>query len=462
MVFSSPIFVFLFLPIVFLVNLVIPKKFSNLFLLILSLVFYAWGEPVYVLLMIFSGFVNYWLAIGMDVYDKQRRLFLILTIVYNIGVLGLFKYADFVILSFNGILGSHFALLHLPLPIGISFYTFQTMSYVIDVYRKDTPVQKNYFSLLLYITFFPQLIAGPIVKYHDIAMQFVKRKVTLNDTADGLRRFVFGLSKKVILASTMAIVADKLYALPNADVSTSVAWMAAIAYLFQIYFDFSGYSDMAIGIGQMFGFRFLENFNYPYIAASIQDFWRRWHISLSSWFRIYVYIPLGGNKKGKARANINRILVFFLTGLWHGAAWTFIFWGLYNGVFLLFEQSFLKVAKWPKLLRHLYTLLIVLIGFVFFRAADFNQALVFIRAMFALNGATVNGASQLMILMTPSFVLMLGICVIASTPIAKYIRSRDHTAVTNYLSYGIAVVLWFVCLFSLSATTYSPFIYFRF
>jgi alginate O-acetyltransferase complex protein AlgI len=462
MVFSSPIFVFLFLPIVYLINLVIPKKFSNLFLLMLSLVFYAWGEPVYVLLMIVSGFVNYWLARGMNTYDDRRKLLLILTIVFNIGVLGVFKYADFAILSFNGILGTHLALLHLPLPIGISFYTFQATSYVIDVYRKDTSVQKNYLTLLLYITFFPQLIAGPIVKYHDVAAEIAERKVTINGTANGLRRFVFGLAKKVILASSMALVADKLYALPNSDISTAIAWMAAVAYLFQIYFDFSGYSDMAIGIGEMFGFHYFENFNYPYISSSIQDFWRRWHISLSSWFKLYVYIPLGGNKKGKARAIFNRILVFFLTGLWHGAAWTFIFWGLYNGVFLLLEQTFLKVEKWPKPLRHIYTLLVVLIGFVFFRAGTFVQALVFIRSMFTISAATANGASQLMILTTPSLILMLGICVVASTPIAKFIRSRDRTDVSNYLSYGFAVVLWFICLLSLSATTYSPFIYFRF
>ena len=462
MVFSSPIFVFLFLPIVYLINLVIPKKFSNLFLLMLSLLFYAWGEPIYVLLMIFSGFVNYWLAVGMDAYDAKRKLLLLLTVVFNIGLLGLFKYADFMILSFNNVLNAHLSLLHLPLPIGISFYTFQTMSYVLDVYRKETPVQKNYFSLLLYITFFPQLIAGPIVKYHDVAVEIKKRYVTLNGTATGLRRFVFGLSKKVLLANTMAVVVDKLYALPNSDISTSVAWMAAIAYLFQIYFDFSGYSDMAIGMGDMFGFHFLENFNYPYIAISIQDFWRRWHMSLSSWFKLYVYIPLGGNQKGNTRTIFNRILVFFLTGLWHGAAWTFVFWGLYHGMFLLLEQTLLKVEKWPRPLRHIYTLLIVLIGFVIFRSDNFTQALVFIRSMFTFTSATANGASQLMLLTTPSIVLLFGICAIASTPVTKFIQSKGPTLISNYLSYGIAVVLWFLCLFSLSATTYNPFIYFRF
>jgi alginate O-acetyltransferase complex protein AlgI len=462
MVFSSPIFVFLFLPIVYLVNLIIPKRFSNLFLLMLSLLFYAWGEPVYVLLMIFSGFINYLLALGMDRKTDRRNLFLLLTVVFNIGLLGLFKYADFIILSINGLMRTSLPLLHLPLPIGISFYTFQTMSYVLDVYRQDTPVQKNYFSLLLYITFFPQLIAGPIVKYHDVAKEIEKRKVTLNGTTLGLRRFVFGLSKKVILANSMAVIADKLYALPNSDISTSIAWIAAIAYLFQIYFDFSGYSDMAIGMGEMFGFHFKENFNYPYIASSMQDFWRRWHMSLSSWFRLYVYIPLGGNRKGKARAVFNRILVFFLTGLWHGAAWTFVVWGLYHGMFLLLEQTVLKVEKWPRPLRYAYTLLIVLIGFVIFRADNFTQAMVFIRSMFMLNAGTAFGASRLMILMTLPYLLMFVVCAIASTPIAKVIQAKDHTHISNTLSYCLAVVLWFLCLFSLSATTYNPFIYFRF
>ncbi len=462
MVFSSLIFVFAFLPVVYIVNIILKNRVSNLFLLGCSLLFYAWGEPLYVFLMLFSGLVNYTLTLTMDAKQDRRKQFLILTVVFNLILLGVFKYADFIILSINSLTGSAIPYLHLPLPIGISFYTFQTMSYVIDVYYRETPVQKNFFSLLLYITFFPQLIAGPIVKYHDIAVEIDHRAVKLNGTVHGLRRFVFGLSKKVLLANTMAIVVDGLYKLPNNEISTSIAWVAAIAYLFQIYFDFSGYSDMAIGMGEMFGFHFLENFNYPYIASSLRDFWRRWHISLSSWFRLYVYIPLGGNRKGIPRALLNQVIIFFLTGLWHGASWTFVVWGLYHGLFLILEQTILNVGKWPRFLRHFYTLLVVLIGFVIFRSATFAQALVFLRSMFLFHPTTGIGARQLMVLLTPTTWFMFVVCIVASTPIAKFIRTYDQKRIGNSLSYGIAIVLWFACLFSLAATAYNPFIYFRF
>jgi alginate O-acetyltransferase complex protein AlgI len=462
MVFSSPVFIFLFLPAVYLINLTMPKKLSNGFLLIFSLLFYAWGEPLYVFLMIFSGLVNYLLTLRMDKESSDRKISMLSAVIFNVGILGLFKYADFIIMTINGLFSTTIAPLDLPLPIGISFYTFQTMSYVFDVYRRETAVQKNYFSLLLYITFFPQLIAGPIVQYHDIAQQIVSRKVTLDKTSHGLKRFVFGLSKKVLLANSMAVIVDRLFALANNDISTSVAWIAAIAYLFQIYFDFSGYSDMAIGMGEMFGFHFKENFNYPYVATSMQDFWRRWHISLSSWFRLYVYIPLGGNRKGKNRALFNRILVFFLTGLWHGASWTFVVWGLYHGLFLLLEQTVLKVHRWPNPVRRVYMLMVVLIGFVIFRSENFTQALVFIRSMFTFNFASVTAAKELMILMTPAAILIFVISVIASTPIAKKIQTQVKTSLSAPVSYGLALVLWIACLLSLAANTYNPFIYFRF
>jgi alginate O-acetyltransferase complex protein AlgI len=462
MVFSSPVFIFLFLPIVYLINLVLPKRFSNGFLLLFSLIFYAWGEPLYVFLMIFSGLINFLLTLSMKEDSYKRKIVLIIAIIFNIGLLGLFKYADFLILTINGVLKTSLPLLNLPLPIGISFYTFQTMSYVFDVYNHETSVQRNYFSLLLYITFFPQLIAGPIVQYHDIARQIESRFVTLDKTAHGLRRFVVGLSKKVLLANAMAIIADTLYALPNADISTVVAWVGAIAYLFQIYFDFSGYSDMAIGMGEMFGFHFKENFNYPYIATSMQDFWRRWHISLSSWFRLYLYIPLGGNRKGKARAMFNRIFVFFLTGLWHGASWTFVVWGLYHGIFLLLEQTVLQVQQWPKIVQRMYTLLIVLIGFVIFRAESFTQSLIFIQSMFSFSSASALASKELMILITPLSILLLVISAIASTPIMKNIKVKTEGSIASMLSYGFTIVLWIACLLSLAANTYNPFIYFRF
>jgi alginate O-acetyltransferase complex protein AlgI len=462
MVFSSPVFIFLFLPAVYLINLTMPKKLSNGFLLIFSLLFYAWGEPLYVFLMIFSGLVNYLLTLRMDKESSDRKISMLSAVIFNVGILGLFKYADFIIMTINGLFSTTIAPLNLPLPIGISFYTFQTMSYVFDVYRRETAVQKNYFSLLLYITFFPQLIAGPIVQYHDIAQQIVSRKVTLDKTSHGLKRFVFGLSKKVLLANSMAVIVDRLFALANNDISTSVAWIAAIAYLFQIYFDFSGYSDMAIGMGEMFGFHFKENFNYPYVATSMQDFWRRWHISLSSWFRLYVYIPLGGNRKGKSLALFNRILVFFLTGLWHGASWTFVVWGLYHGLFLLLEQTVLKVHRWSNPVRRIYMLMVVLIGFVIFRSENFIQALVFIRSMFTFNFASVTAAKELMILMTPAAILIFVISVIASTPIAKKLQTQVKTSLSAPVSYGLALVLWIACLLSLAANTYNPFIYFRF
>lgn len=461
MVFSSPVFIFLFLPIVYLINLVIPKRFSNGFLLIFSLIFYAWGEPLYVFLMIFSGLINYILTLSMGEQSPKRKVILIIAVIFNIGILGLFKYADFLILTVNGVLKTSLPLLNLPLPIGISFYTFQTMSYVFDVYNNETAVQKNYFSLLLYITFFPQLIAGPIVQYHDIARQIESRFVTLDKTVQGLRRFVVGLSKKVLLANAMAVIADRLFALPNSEISTVVAWIASIAYLFQIYFDFSGYSDMAIGMGEMFGFHFKENFNYPYIATSVQDFWRRWHISLSSWFRLYVYIPLGGNRKGKNRAMFNRVFVFFLTGLWHGASWTFVVWGLYHGLFLLLEQTVLHVRQWPVIVQRLYTLLVVLIGFVIFRAETFSQSLIFIQSMFAFTSVSALASKELMILITPFTMVMFAISVIASTPLLKNIKGYD-VGWTSVLSYGFTIVLWIACLLSLAANTYNPFIYFRF
>lgn len=462
MVFSSPVFIFLFLPFVYLINGVLPKKFSNLFLLIFSLLFYAWGEPLYVFLMLFSGGVNYLLALSMERYPLHKKLILILTVVFNIGLLGVFKYADFFILSFNGIFNTSINLLHLPLPIGISFYTFQTLSYMFDVYRNDTPVQRKFLNLLLYITFFPQLIAGPIVKYHDVALEIEHRKVSLHGTTIGLRRFVYGLSKKVLLANAMALVADRLYALPLTEISTFVAWIAAIAYLFQIYFDFSGYSDMAIGMGEMFGFHFKENFNYPYIASSVQDFWRRWHMSLSSWFRLYVYIPLGGNRKGKQRAVFNRILVFFLTGLWHGASWTFVVWGLYHGFFLLLEETVFRVSKWPKILRHFYTLMIVTFGFVIFRSESFPQALVLLRSMIVLVPNTLRGAGELMILMTPTMIVLFLIGALASLPIGPWLQQKFPGSTLEIPSYTLALILWFACILSLAATTYNPFIYFRF
>lgn len=314
----------------------------------------------------------------------------------------------------------------------------------------------------MYISFFPQLIAGPIVKYHDVANQIKHRVVSVESTASGLRRFVIGLSKKVLLANAWALLVDTLYALPKSELSTLVVWIASIGYVFQIYFDFSGYSDMAIGLGRMFGFSFKENFNYPLMATSMQDFWRRWHISLSTWFKQYVYIPLGGNRQGRAKAITNRIFVFFLTGLWHGAAWTFVVWGLYHGLFLLLEQRFLNVKSWPKIIQHSYTLLVVLFGFVLFRAETFTQAMTFYKAMFLLTPLSPLALSKLALWATPSTLVLIISSVFGVTSFIKKKRNNYNSIRFHVVSNGFLVILWIACILSLSANTYNPFIYFRF
>ena len=354
MVFSSLEFLCIFLPAVFLLYTVIPvHKVRNGLLIAFSLVFYAYGEPVYVLLMILSSLVNYLCALWIGKSEKLKRLPLIIAVVFNIGTLVLFKYTGMFVTAFNSVTHLSVPVPEIVLPIGISFYTFQALSYVIDVYRGEVGVQKNYFKVLLYITFFPQLIAGPIVKYRDIAEQIDNRSQSIEKIAQGLRRFVCGLAKKVLIANTMGQAADIIFAQSTSQLGFLSAWLGAAAYLFQIYYDFCGYSDMAIGLGKMFGFTFKENFLYPYGARSVQDFWRRWHISLSTWFKEYLYIPLGGNRKGKARTALNRIIVFFFTGLWHGANWTFVLWGLWHGLFLLLEEYLPFLKKLPKAIGHI-------------------------------------------------------------------------------------------------------------
>ncbi len=373
MVFSSIIFLWVLLPCILLLYYVSPKPFKNGILTVFSLFFYAWGEPRYVVLMIFSVLLNYGFGRLVEKFGKKRWL-LALCVALNLLILGYFKYYNFLAEVLNPLLrGFDIALpaIQVTLPIGISFYTFQALSYVVDVYRGENQAQKNPLNMMLYISFFPQLIAGPIVKYHDIEEQIENRTVTLEGFSYGVKRFIFGLGKKVILANTFAEVVDAVYAYQAADVSQAMLWLTALLYMLQIYFDFSGYSDMAIGLGKMFGFTFIENFRLPYTATSIQDFWRKWHISLSSWFKEYVYIPLGGNRRGTARTYVNLWTVFLLTGIWHGAGWTFIFWGIYHGFFNVLERCFL--GKWLKQekfrpLAHIYAVFVVLIGWIFFRA----------------------------------------------------------------------------------------------
>lgn len=466
MVFSSTIFLCVYLPLVLLGYYICPKKGRNLFLLIVSLVFYAWGEPKYVFLMIFSILVNYIFGRLMDKNrgrQKRMKLLLVLSVVIDLGLLSVFKYTDFVITNVNAIFGSSFDLLKIALPIGISFYTFQAMSYTIDVYRNDVRVQKNLIDFGMYITMFPQLIAGPIVRYADVQDQLAERSVTTADFSEGVMRFVVGLGKKVLLANQMGAVWSEIYAL-GGDVSALMAWTGAIAYTFQIYFDFSGYSDMAIGLGRMFGFKFPENFRYPYQSVSITDFWRRWHITLSTWFKEYLYIPLGGNRCGLARQALNLLIVWSLTGFWHGAGWNFVMWGLYYFVILFIEKLFLLKAldKLPKLFRHVYALLLIVIGWVIFASDDVSVLLPYLGSMFGANGAV--GGMDVYTLFTKAVLLI--ICCVASTELPKRLFLSATGAMNEKAAFTIKSVMT-IALLALSmilliGDSYNPFLYFRF
>lgn len=466
MVFSSTIFLCVYLPLVLLGYYICPKKGRNLFLLIVSLVFYAWGEPKYVFLMIFSILVNYIFGRLMDKNrgrQKRMKLLLVLSVVIDLGLLSVFKYTDFVITNINAIFGANFDLLNIALPIGISFYTFQAMSYTIDVYRDDVRVQKNLIDFGMYITMFPQLIAGPIVRYADVQDQLADRSVTTVDFSEGVMRFVVGLGKKVLLANQMGAVWSDIYAL-GGDVSTLMAWTGAIAYTFQIYFDFSGYSDMAIGLGRMFGFKFPENFRYPYQSVSITDFWRRWHITLSTWFKEYLYIPLGGNRRGLARQALNLLIVWSLTGFWHGAGWNFVMWGLYYFVILFIEKLFLLKAldKLPKFFRHVYALLLIIIGWVIFASDDVSVLLPYLGSMFGANGAI--GGMDVYTLFTKAVLLI--ICCIASTELPKKLFLSAAGAMNEKAAFTLKSVLM-IALLALSmilliGDSYNPFLYFRF
>ena len=463
MVFSSMTFLCVFL--LYSVLPSIPVK--NGLLIIASLLFYAYGEPKYVLLMIFSIVMNYLFGRLLDSENERlRRMIVGLAVCVNLALLFVFKYLDMVLKTVNQISHSSIPMANLALPIGISFFTFQALSYVIDVYRRDVEAEKNLFHVMLYISFFPQLIAGPIVKYHDIQEQIRSRKTDSGEIAAGMRRFILGLAKKVLISNVMAVTADALFAAPMGEMNILSAWTAAIAYLFQIYFDFSGYSDMAIGMGRIFGFTFQENFRYPYISQSIQEFWRRWHISLSTWFKEYLYIPLGGNRKGKVRTCVNKLIVFFSTGLWHGADWTFVIWGLWHGMFMLLEEV-IPVKKLPRLLRHVYTLLVVTVGFVMFRADTFAQGIQMTGKMFA--GWSFQASQMNLVLqqMTPLFILTVIIAVIACMPVLKWVREWGETIqpcrkVMEPLGYLMSLFLLVLCILSLSSGTYNPFIYFRF
>lgn len=470
MVFSSPVFLFIFLTSVYLLYRVIPTVTAkNILLLIFSIAFYTYGEPKAVLLMIISIFMNYLFGLAMKKQNKLRKPVLGAAIIANLLMLGIFKYAGFGAQMLNKLPFVSVSIPEIALPIGISFYTFQAMSYVIDAYKEPGYIQKNLYKLALYITFFPQLVAGPIVKYYDFAHQIDNRKCTPERTAQGIRRFITGLSKKLLIANTMALAADCVYDINAAELTLPLAWMGAVSYLFQIYFDFSGYSDMAIGLGAMFGFDFKENFNYPYISQSIQEFWRRWHISVSTWFKEYLYIPLGGNRKGKVRTAVNRIIVFFCTGLWHGASLNFIVWGLLNGLFLLLESAkIINIQKLPRFFRHFYTLFVTIIAFVFFRADTLGDACRFIGRMFTPDfGKT--GYTIFMSQLTPMYLMMLAAAVIFSMPVIRTASEKLRSSgsvrtagAAEAVSYIASLVLLALCIVTLSSASYNPFIYFRF
>ncbi len=484
MVFSSLIFLFIFLPVVLLFYYFVKEKFRNTLLLLASIIFFAWGGVSYTLILIISIFTNYFVGLLINKYleTKLARYYLALGITINIGILVIFKYANFFIENLNELFINlnieQIDYENIILPIGISFYTFQALSYIIDVYRKETEVQKSFTKLALFISLFPQLIAGPIVRYHDINKQLSKRFVNFNKFTTGIERFIIGLGKKVLIANTFALVVDTIFAMDPANMSGIVAWLGVILYALQIYFDFSGYSDMAIGLGKMFGFDLLENFNFPYIARSVQEFWRRWHISLSTWFRDYLYIPLGGNRVGKHRVYFNLFIVFLLTGFWHGASWNFIVWGLFHGLFLIIERvgfgKFLERLWSP--IRHFYTLFIVLISWVFFRADDLPYAISYLKTMF---GAREIDSEFWMLnkYLSTDVMIALIIALVGSTTIflvvqkyfikqIKLICSGSSRRVLSTFfeviaAFGLISILFLSIMF-LTANSYNPFIYFRF
>ncbi len=468
MVFSSLAFISVFLPAVLILYWIIPgMRCRNFLLLIASLCFYAYGEPVYVLLMIASAVLNYIWARLIVRLPNGRRTVLVLAVLQNLGVLIVFKYAGFLAGLWNGLGLVQVPVPEIALPIGISFFTFQALSYVIDVYRGDVKVEKNLLRVMLYVSFFPQLIAGPIVKYHDISEELKERTLSVDGTLRGMRRFAVGLAKKVLISNYLGAIVDTLFVAPGSQLNILGAWLGAVSYMLQIYFDFSGYSDMAIGLGWMFGFHFKENFLYPYVSVSMTDFWRRWHISLSTWFKEYLYIPLGGNRKGELRTGINKVIVFICTGIWHGANLTFLFWGLYHGFFLLAESWLPKKKKtegqiflpFRKVCSHIYVVLVVLIGFVFFRSDTISQGFFWVKTMFTGFSFGAAAMRTVLSLLTPLNLTVLAAGVIGCMPVSKKLESNR---IAQALSWPLALVFLVLCMLALAGGTYNPFIYFRF
>ncbi len=468
MVFSSLTFMFFFLTIVLITYFLVPMKGKNIIILVSGLFFYAWGEPKYVLIMVFSAAIDYFAGRLMDKYDdnqKKRTIFLLVSVVMNLSLLGVFKYSSFIISNVNGITGFNIPDPMLALPIGISFYTFQSMSYTIDLYMRNIKVQKNMLNFLSYVTLFPQIVAGPIVRYEDVANEIDSRTISMSKVSQGIGVFVKGLAKKTLIANNIGAVWATVKAMEYGGISTATAWIGIIAFTFQIYFDFSGYSDMACGLGKMLGFNFPQNFNYPYISKSISEFWRRWHITLGSWFRSYVYIPMGGNRKGASRTVINLLVVWMLTGIWHGASWNFILWGLYFGVLIVLEKLFLGklLEKIPSFISWAYTFILVVIGWVFFDIDGLTPAFNYLKVMFGSSGTLIDDTAKYLFI---SNIFVFLICIIASSQIVKKIYEKACTSKYSIaIQYAMPVVqlgLMIICTAFLVNATYNPFLYFRF
>lgn len=463
-VFSSLVFMFAYLPLTLLIYYIVPRKGRNIFLFIFNLIFYGWGEPTLVLLMVFNVFFNY---IGGYLVDKfrndakKKKLFLILTCILDIGILAVFKYTNMITDTLNMLPFLDIPSLKISLPIGISFYTFQTMSYVIDVYRDDAPVSKNFINFGTYVALFPQLIAGPIVRYKDVAYQLEHRKESLEQFTNGVKLFMVGLGKKVLIANSMGNLNEAIFSTTDNN-GVLGTWIGLLAYTFQIYFDFSGYSDMACGLGNMLGFEFLKNFNYPYISKSITEFWRRWHISLSTWFKEYVYIPLGGNRRGVKRQIINLLIVWGLTGLWHGASWNFLLWGLYYGLLLILEKFVLKkfLDKLPSFLQHIYTMIIVIIGWGLFKFTTISELGSCFADMFNFANGICGAEAYTLII---SYLPIIIVAAIASTPLAAKLYSRFSNTRYIWIAEVIfCLIILVISTASLVKQSYNPFLYFRF
>lgn len=468
MVFSSLPFVYFFFPLVFVLYFIIPNRiWRNVILLIASLLFYAWGEPKFIVLML-AATLCAWVG-GLFIHRFStngrpglKKLALAITVILLLCNLFVFKYLNFTVDNLNVLWGGSLSIPSIVLPIGISFYTFQILSYVIDLYRGKVRLQRNFFWLLLYVCFFPQLIAGPIVRYETVEEEILNRRETLDDAVAGTKRFIIGMAKKVLLSNGTAAIADFIYDTPLGAYGTAVYWIAIIAYTLHIYFDFSGYSDMAIGLGRIFGFHFLENFNYPYIARSVTDFWRRWHISLATWFRDYIYIPLGGSRVSKPRWILNTLIVWALTGFWHGANWNFLLWGLYSALFLLLEKFFLGrlLDKLPRIIQWLYTALAILVSMAIFRLTDLSQLAVTLKSMFTwqpTDWVTVIAANTALL----ESLVWLPLGILCMFPILPKLKFKDTTFGT-LLSHGLHLALALICIIFIISSSYNPFIYFRF